>query len=156
MSTQAGKMDQRRKLQGWAYSYKNNNQVIDLNSKVGSEESKIASQPHNEFVAFSLSTLQNLQMPAPHKDEPNRATRYEYATVARITLLSMKSGFFGRTYQSSHISLDPTTLKPVGDKINEFALFYSKFKDKDLHAIVEFVLIIKEKSAHQQAASAVD
>ena len=66
----------------------------------------------------------------------------------------MKNGFFGRTYQSSHISIDPNTLKPVGDQINEFAFFYSKFKDSDMHAIIEFVLVIKEKPAQQQVASA--
>ena len=90
----------------------------------------------------------------PHRDEPNRATRYEYATIARITLFSTKNGFFGRTYQSSHISLDPNTLKPVGDHINEFVLFYIKFKDSDMQAVIEFVLVIKEKSAKQQEASA--
>ena len=33
-------------------------------------------------------------------------------------------------------------------------LFYSKYKDVDLHAIAEFILIIKEKSAPQAAAAA--
>ena len=33
-------------------------------------------------------------------------------------------------------------------------LFYSKYKDVDLHAIAEFILIIKEKSAPQVAAAA--
>ena len=76
--------------------------------------------------------------------------------MARITLHSVKNGFFGRTYQTSQISLDPTTLKPVGNEINEYVLFYSKFKDNDLNAITEFVLIIREKSAQQIAAAAVE
>ena len=37
--------------------------------------------------------------------------------------------------------------------MNEYAIFYSKFKDSDMHAVAEFVLFIKEKSA-QPAASA--
>lgn len=69
--------------------------------------------------------------------------------MARITLRSQKNGFFGRTYQTSQIGLDPTTLKPQGDQVNEYALFYSKFRDVDLQAITEFVLIIREKSAQQ-------
>ena len=66
----------------------------------------------------------------------------------------MKQGFFGRTYQTSLISLDPTTLKPIGNEIHEYVLFYSKFKDADLHAVTEFVLMIREKSAQQIAAAA--
>ena len=42
----------------------------------------------------------------------------------------------------------------MNDTINEFVLFYSKYKDVDLHAIAEFILIIKEKSAPQAAAAA--
>lgn len=146
--------DQRRKVLGWANSYKSNNQVIDLSAKMVSEQTQVASQPHHEFLAVTLDNLTNVQLPPAHTSEPNRASRYEYATIARMTLLSMKNGFFGRTYQSNQISLDSTTLKPVNDKINEFALFYSKFKDSDLHAIVEFVLVIKEKVAPASAAAA--
>ena len=42
----------------------------------------------------------------------------------------------------------------MGNQITEYALFYSKFKDADLQAVTEFVLIIAEKSAQQQAAAA--
>ena len=91
--------------------------------------------------------MENLQLPVDHASEVDRVKRFEYKVMARITLYSLKNGFFGRTYQTSMISLDPTTLKPVGDQINEYVLFYSKFKDVDLHAITEFVLMIREKTA---------
>ena len=120
--------------------------MVSLSSIATTEETKIASQPHNEFFALTLSNLVNVKLPAAHESEPDRATKFEYSTIARITLFSKKNGFFGRTYQSGFIRLDPETLKPVGDKINEYALCYSKFKDSDLHAIVEFVLVIKEKT----------
>ena len=98
--------------------------------------------------------MENLQLPIDHSSEVDRAKRFEYKVMARITLFSMKQGFFGRTYQTSLISLDPTTLKPIGNEIHEYVLFYSKFKDADLHAVTEFVLMIREKSAQQMAAAA--
>lgn len=73
--------------------------------------------------------------------------------MARFTLYSVKNGFFGRTYQSAQTVLDSTTLKPVGDKMNEYVMFYSKVRDSDLHTIVEFILIIKEKSAPAPASA---
>ena len=125
--------------------------MVNLNDKFTTEENKIATQERNEFLAIKLNTMDDVELPPAHTSEPDRATRFEYKIMSRITLHSMKNGFFGRTYQTSQISLDPTTLKPVGDQINEYVLFYSKFKDADLHAITEFVLIIREKSAQQIA-----
>lgn len=120
---------------------------------MNSDYAKVANQEHNEFLAISLSNLTNIQLPAAHSSEPNRWNRFDYAVIARMTLHSRRNGFFGRTYQSSHIQLDSNTLKPVGDKINEFAIFYSKFKDPDLHAVVEFVLVITEKAAPKPNAA---
>ena len=49
--------------------------------------------------------------------------------------------------------LDSTTLKPVGDQMSEYVMFYSKFRDSDLHSMVEFILIIKEKEKPASAAN---
>ena len=98
----------------------------------------------------------NIKLPEAHRAEPDRATRFQYDLVLRITLHSIKNNFFGRTYQSGMTSLDPQTLKPTGDQMNEFVLFYTKFTDEDIQAAVEFVLSIREKSAQasQPAAAA--
>ena len=115
---------------------------------------QVAQMAHNEFVAIKLNNIQNIQLPPSQLKIPNHAQKFDYAIRVQMTLFSAKHHFFGRTYQSGQVSLDSTTLKPVNDTINEFVLFYSKYKDVDLHAIAEFILIIKEKSAPQAAAAA--
>ena len=113
---------------------------------------------HNEFIAIKLNNILELKLPAAELKIPNHAQKNDYSIRIQITLFSQKHHFFGRTYQSSQISmaLDATTKKwgPVNNKIDEFVLFYSKFKDQDLHAIAEFVLISKTKNAPQAAAAA--
>ena len=36
--------------------------------------------------------------------------------------------------------------------MNEYVMFYSRMRDVDLHMVVEFMLIIKEKSAKSNEA----
>jgi len=50
--------------------------------------------------------------------------------------------------------LDAATLKPSTDHLYEYCLFYSRFKDADIHAVVEFMLIIKPKVAEAPQPSA--
>lgn len=138
---------QNRKLNAWSKYYGSNSQVVSLADKAtSSEESKVAQQVHNEFIALKFKALTKMQLPTNHMSEPNRASRFEYSAVARVTLFSSKNGFFGRTYTSQQIALDANSLAPVGD-MSEYCSFYSKFKDIDLQAVIEFVLICKEKSA---------
>ena len=114
---------QRRKLAAWIKYFKSNSQVVNLDEKI--EDTSLNKVSEQDFLALKSKTLANLQLPLEHRAEPNRAQRYDYALVARFTLLSMKNGFFGRTYQSGQTVLDSETLKPVGDQMSEYVQFYS-------------------------------
>lgn len=138
---------QKKKRTAWSAQYILNNQVINISDKMIEPDLKIAQGDHSGFIAIKLNTMMNMQLPEAHRAEPDRATRFEYSVVVRITLHSKKNNFFGRTYASKQIPVDSTTLKPDGDQMNEYALFYSKFVDEDLSATAEFVLTIREKSA---------
>ena len=41
--------------------------------------------------------------------------------------------------------MDPSTLAPAGGQVNDYVLMYSKYKDVDMHAVVEFVINIQER-----------
>ena len=125
--------------------------MLTLHDKATKEESKLAKVEHAEFYAFKLLNLQGLKLPEVHMSEPNRVQRFQYAVVARVTLLSLKNGFFGRTYQSSRIALDPTTLAPAGGQVNDYVMMYTKYKDSDIHAVVEFVINIREQEINSSA-----
>ena len=98
--TQQSLIEQKRKLTAWSKYFSANSQVVNLVEKnaTQNEENRIAVQDHNQFLVIKLTTMDNLQLPVDHASEVDRVKRFEYKVMARITLYSLKNGFFGRTY----------------------------------------------------------
>ena len=62
MTTQAGLIEQKRKLTAWAKYFSSNSQVINLGEKekMVAQEDRIAAQDHSEFLTIKLTNIDNL------------------------------------------------------------------------------------------------
>ena len=124
---------------------------------------KLTVQQAPEVTVLRLKQLDQLQECLGHvpnasaaiRNEPNKPCKYNYFIQARVTLYSGRRGFVGRTYEGQRVKLDPITLLPDNEHklMNDQALFYSKYADKDLQAVIEFVLITQEAQLAGRASA---
>ena len=71
---------------------------------------------------------------------------YHYFLQATVNLFSYAKGFFGRSYRGVQVKLNPQTMKPVDLNKPDWATFNTKLVDKDVFAVVEFMLVIKKEA----------
>ena len=144
---------QRQRLQEWLRSFNLNSKLIPLrpqDQEVQAKKFKETQSKEQEFTYIRLKSLQDIQVPSDFKNQAGHPVKYEYSMQTSLSLFSNKRGFIGRTYTGLDVPLGSKPdgrnyLLPDTDSkmMQDAALFFSKYADDDMQAVIEFVLVVR-------------